>query len=380
MPPSSQDVRTTSLLISALLAAVAILLFLRYTRLRPAQAALAWIVTTVAALGVGIYRAHTFSSAEGLGIAGPYPDPASARMGSGCAAAFVLLAGAFVVRLYRQWLDGQLTEAERAQGTAGLRAWLSPGNLFVAVLMSLLAWYGLGWSFLLVLVVTIGALVAWPVLHADHIPPGIIPPEMEGATREREKVLSLLESGKISADESAELLQALTVSSGAHVSASRPESRSILPIVAAALVLVGFLLPWFSFSPTEKLAAAVEDFGGGELSAPLVAISKASPMQKVRIRGGDIPNGLGWTVLVLALTSTLLPQVAPHLPRTSMRTFRIVTLGAGAIVLLYLLSQDVSSLAMGIILVLVGYGCAAVTLWREERLVLHVPRSAEARG
>jgi hypothetical protein len=121
-------------------------LFLRYSGLSRSRAVLPWLATGVMAFFTVVYYARTY--------------PHLNRTGDGVWISFLILFGtAFGIRLYRKWLDGDLTDAERAGGTRALRAWLSPANLLVAVVVAVCAWQGLGWPLLLMLLLTCGALV-----------------------------------------------------------------------------------------------------------------------------------------------------------------------------------------------------------------------------
>jgi hypothetical protein len=360
--------------VAALLALLAgifsFLLCMRYTGLRGGNAVVAALVTLVAAAITGTYHFNRY--------AGHHFQPTNSRLviSTLCVALFVSIASAFGIRLYRKWLGGHLTEEERAPGRRGFHAWLSPANVIVAALLSVCAWQGFGWSLLLMLVLTFGLLVVWPALHANTVEVPSKPASPESFPREREKVLSLLEAGKITAEESAELLHALAANP-AGVAPQKPAfPRSSLGLAGAALVLVGFFLPWFSFSPTEQAATLLEGFE--EAGLPMVEMSKVLPKQTVSVRGGDIANGLGWAVLVLALASFVLPAFARNFERGSLRAFRILTLLGGAIILVYVLSQDIRSVSIGLVLVLIGYACAGIALWREEGLSLRSERTAEA--
>ena len=380
--PSASNTPIAFLLIIALALLGTVWLYARYTRLRGLKAMFAWFMSTLAAAAFGLYQFRKLDQfrARGFHSAFNRDDVAFMAIATGV---LVLFAVAFCLRLYRKWLDGDLTEEERAGGTRGLRAWLSPANLFVAAVISYLAWFSLGWPLILMLVATVGALVAWPALHSDHRTTQNLRTDMtdQNSSREREKVLSLLESGKITAEESAELLQALAAASPARQPAPPESSRSVLGIAGAVLVLVGFFLPWFSFSPAEKAATLMRDFqesvnlGGG----PAFEMANVMPSAKVQIRGGDVGNGLGWIVLVLAVGSAMLPHVAPSLDRASLRAFRFISLGAGGIILLYLLSQDISSVSIGLLLALIGYAGSGLALWREEHHTAIAGRSTEAR-
>ena len=380
--PSSSNAPIVFILIIAVALLGTLWLYARYTRLRGPKAVLAWLLTTMAAAAFALYQFRKVDQirARGFHSALNRDDVAVVAIASGV---LILFSVAFAIRLYRKWLDADLTEEERAGGTRGLRAWLSPANLFVAAAISYLAWFSLGWPLVLTLVATVGALIAWPALHADHRTTHNAQPDMttdHNTSREREKVLSLLESGKITAEESAELLQALAAPSAERHPAPPESSRSVLGIAGAVLVLVGFFLPWFSFSPTEKAATLMRDLqesvnlGGG----PAFEMANAMPSVTVKIRGGDIGNGLGWIILILAVGSAMLPHIAPSLDRASLRAFRFISLGAGGVILLYLLSQDISSVAIGLLLALIGYACSALALWREEHPAAVARSSTEA--
>lgn len=346
-------------------------LFFLYTGLQRAKAAAGCAATLLGALGVATYHARV--AEKGV----PYPIPGDIPEAAVWVAVLFILSSAFCIRLYRKWLDGQLTERERVPGTAGIRAWLSPANLLVAAGITVSAWLGLGWSPVLMLALTLGALVAWPAMHEEE---SLVPnPAPENASREREKVLSLLEAGKITANESAELLHALGASAPAAAEPPRAPMTAArrLVLCGAGLVLVGFLLPWFSFAPGLETASFLPPVRVPTFHESDVV--QLTNMGVIHIRGGNVPNGLGWTVLVLGFASALLPYLAPSLDRSPQRTLRWLALGAGGIVLLYLLSQDLRLVSAGLVITLVGYACEAIGTWREEhRSVVRAAAPVEA--
>ena len=348
------------------------LLSVRYAGLRGGNAVVAAVVTLVAATSIVAHQINRYT--------GPHFQAPNWRVmiSTLCVGLFVILTSAFCIRLYRKWLGGDLTEEERAPGRRGLHAWLSPSNVVVAALVSVSAWQGFNCSLVLMLALTFGALVIWPLLRADTATAGpVAPVTTESYPREREKVLALLEAGKITAEESAELLHALAASPS-EASLQKPGvPRSPLGLIGTALVLVGFFLPWFTFSPAEELAATVADFQRA-MPLPMLEMAQSLPSQKVSVRGGDIGKGLGWAVLVLAIASFVLPTVAKDLDRSTLRTFRVLTLLAGGIIVVYLLSQDIKAVNIGLVLVLIGYGCAGIALWREEGASWRAHRAAEA--
>ena len=91
-------------------------------------------------------------------------------------------------------------------------------------------------------------------------------------------------------------------------------------------------------------------------------------------------HGLGWTVLLLALTSALLPYLAQSLDAQMRRSLRWFALGAGGIVLLYLVSHDLRLVRLGLVITTVGYACQAIGLWQEEQAVSRVPSGVQMRA
>lgn len=169
----------------------------------------------------------------------------------------VLLLVPLLVKLYRKWVGGHLTAEEQLPGVEGMRAWLRGGNLVCALGIAVCAWAGFAYSFWGVLALTLMGLLAYPVVHTLTQPATPIPPLLSKAddlSQERERVLRMLEEGKITAEESAELVNAL----GQTVAPRPPPPPEISPsrkmmLVGVALVLIGFFLPWFSLNPGLEL-------------------------------------------------------------------------------------------------------------------------------
>jgi hypothetical protein len=337
-----------------------IFVFLRYSTLRAGSAFLAWIATMAVVLavpGVRLLRRQSnhFSSSNDHVI-----------ISSAFLALLILFGTVFCIRLYRKWLDGQATENERASGAIGIRAWLSPANLAVSGVITLAAWQALDWSPFLTVALCLGLLLLWPALHGQAAAPvASVPPASPapGTATEREKVLALLEAGKITADESAELLHALNASSASAAAPAPWSPAHKLALAGAILVLVGFFLPWFSFSPGAKLNRAMSEMG-----FPNEALEAMPNIQAtVTARGGDIGHGLGWLVLLLGIAGPLLPHLVTRMDPSALRTVRWLVLGGGGFVVLYLLSQDPRAVSLGLVTVLAGYACETVALWQESR-------------
>ena len=162
-----------------------------------------------------------------------------------CAAVILpLLVMPFVVRLYDKLIGGHLTDAEKKPGVAGVRAWLGVGNVLCAGLIPVCVWILFGTTITPMLALTFGLVLVYPVLNlASAVPQTVPAAPVEDLSAEREKVLQLLEAGKITADESAELLSAL-----GHSVPVRPQPKPqaeltpprMLTLIGAGLLVIAF--------------------------------------------------------------------------------------------------------------------------------------------
>ncbi len=127
---------------------------------------------------------------------------------------FVFFAVPYVIMLYRKWIGNHLTEQEKIPGMDGIRAWLRAGNLICCFGMAFCAWRYLHYppiitTFVKVLILTIGGLLVYPVLNMLSHFVNRQTAGKEDLGHASEKILELLEQGKITPQESAELLGAL---------------------------------------------------------------------------------------------------------------------------------------------------------------------------
>ena len=367
------------LLMFGMLAALMLLYYARYIGIGRGKAFLLWLGSVVVGAVVVGSRYPPFRPWS------PYPDAYSATMGlSGIVSAglLVVLVVAFVAKLYLKWLCGKATEKERAAGTAGVRVWLGGGNLIWCLLIALCAWHGFGYSFWAVLVLTVGAVVAYPLFNMlSH--PGTQPaPYKEDLSREREKVLNLLEAGKVTPEESAELLSAL----GESTASSKPRTvpmtagRKLL-LGGAALVLVGFFLPWYRVNPGQelnRLAGGLQrqmqdwtsrSWGPNQALPAPPALANAPRIQTgtYSVSGANVADKLGWVVLLLAAAAAVLPYVAAGLKSSAQHALTLVALGVGAVILVYLLTQSIRHVSVGLLVALAGYLLQFVGALRERR-------------
>jgi hypothetical protein len=279
----------------------------------------------------------------------------------------------FLIRLYQRWIGGRLSDAEKATGMDGIRAWLSGGSLVCALLISVLACFGYSYSFWGVLALTIMALLAYPILNMASISFQPPPVKTDVASPERERVLRMLDEGKITAEETAELLNALghseqplrpTVSTAAS-----PHRKMVL--TGLVLLLIGFFLPWFSIdlSPGYQSSRTLPS-----IREKMEEISRQNPgvpipwPSSLHCSAGDLNYGLGWFILLLGVAAAALPYVADHLASEAQHKARLILLGLGSIILIFVLTDSLRFASIGILLGLAGYALQWVGLLKERQV------------
>jgi hypothetical protein len=294
-----------------------------------------------------------------------------------CAILLPLLTVPFAVRLYRKWIGGHLTEAEKLPGIDGVRAWLGVGNIICAALIPICLWQVFGYSPFAIAALTFGLLLAYPLLNmaSQSAQPAPVAPT-EDLSSEREKVLQLLEAGKVSAVESAELLNALGHSPPPPPKPAaeiNPQRKMVL--LGAALLLVGFFLPWFTINTGEEMNRAFSQMQQNmDQQMPNMPMNGNMPMNfsqinsTVRVSGGNIGHGLGWWILLLGIGAAVLPFFATTLEAALQKKIILAALGIGAILLIYLLSNTFRYVSFGILLVLAGYVLELVGTLKERPL------------
>lgn len=290
--------------------------------------------------------------------------------------ACIVFLTAFVLRLWGRWVGEKATAEEHQPGLPGVRAWFSTANVLVGLILVLTLWYGFDFPPLLIAVVIAAALAAYPLLRMEStaIAPAPVPDDLSA---EREKILAMLEAGKLTPDESAELLQALRETSRTPARQVPLTSGQRLMLIGAALVGLGFFLPWLVINPGKEAgrmmnqmqSSVTSSFGGtvnfpGGMTFPGMELTTSS----VSIGGGDIPRGLGWAALAFALTAALLPYIATTLDAATARTIRLLCLSVGGFIVIYVLTQNLRFTGIGLVMAVGGYVLEAAGALREHRV------------
>jgi hypothetical protein len=343
---------------------VGIFFFRSYTGLPRKNAFLALLASSIVG---GIYG---YSELRDRGrMFGHHYGPEAVLPALAAGACIVFLA-ALVLRLWGRWIGDKATPAERQPGAPGVHAWFSAGNVSVGVAIVIFAWYGFDVSPILTTVLLSAVFAAYPVLRMET--PVATPPvsarPVDGHSPEREKIVSMLEAGKLTPDESAELLHALSEKPQSVARQIPLTSGQRFMLIGAALVALGFFLPWIVFNPGKEMGRVMNQLEssvgsvmpdtfrnpmntGGNVSMPKLEMNTGS----VSVSGGDIGRGLGWAALGLAIAAAVLPYIGTSLDARTTRTVRFLCLGLGGLIVLYILTQNLRYVGVGLVIVFSGY-------------------------
>ena len=338
--------------------------YCRYTGLTRRQAQLLWLLAVGLSVVSSAYIFEVIRNSQ-------YEHNAMAKRIFALLLPFLALP--LAVCLYRKWLGNHLTDAEKTSGVDGFRAWLGVGNVICAALIPVCLWQLYEFSLLGGWVLTFALVLAYPILNlaSESAQPAPTVPT-EDLSNEREKVLQLLEAGKINADESADLLNAL----GQSVPPRPPPASEMelspprkMVLIGAALLLVGFFLPWFAISPGAMLHDMVfqQSMFGVTLPANVANMMPHVPdTGTVQVHAGDIAHGLGWWILALGMVAAVLPFFATTLEATLQKKIILAALGVGVFLLIYLLSNSLRYANLGVLLALAGYALEVVGTLKER--------------
>jgi hypothetical protein len=141
-----------------------------------------------------------------------------------------------------------------------------------------------------------------------------------------------------------------------------------LVLIGAAIVLLGFFLPWFAINPNAVANEMTNQFQHSmNQMMPGNAMPNLSlPDTTVQVHAGDIAHGLGWWILALGLIAAVLPFFATTLESSMQKKIILAALGIGAVLLIYVLSDAIRYVSFGILLVLAGYALEVVGTLRER--------------
>jgi hypothetical protein len=152
-------------------------------------------------------------------------------------------------------------------------------------------------------------------------------------TAERDRILKIVEDGKISTEEGKELLDAMGRSS-----ALRGEEKfsrvDMVMLIGVALVVLGFFLPWRYV----RMAQMPGPFG-----------------QVFGYQAGYRTGALGWAVLIIAIASAIPIFLTPQNFLYKISMLQIFLILIGTILVISVLVQAGGKLGPGLIFCLVGF-------------------------
>ena len=142
------------------------------------------------------------------------------------------------------------------------------------------------------------------------------------------------------------------------------------------VVLIGFLLPWFSIDVGKELSRVMSDgsrISGVKWPDPITGVMAEVKTGTLSVSGAEVQKGLGWLVLLcggIAAGLAAAPQLIDDAQLRRVLGIGALVLGGG--ILFYLLSGSIRHVSYGFVLVVVGYFCIGVgmaeTLRRAGRL------------
>lgn len=283
--------------------------------------------------------------------------------------------GILAVKLCEKWFNGRVSEKEKTPGMIGFKAWLSPWNLILAVGLALCLRGALGVYLPFALFVCVGLLLIYPIAMA-LMQPTEKPMNSNDLSPERERILRLLEQGKITADEGAELLSALAPLATANVVAPWTRSRRLL-IVGGLIVLIGFFLPWIRIDAIKEVQNLTAQLGqqmgipaglqNGMPNFPTQMMVNGNPnpvpIGIITANGGDMGYGLGWIMLALSLVAASLPYIAVGLGAQQQTMVTRIAVFVALILGLYIASTSLQFVSYGLPIAIAGLAIQVVGLF-----------------
>ncbi len=153
-------------------------------------------------------------------------------------------------------------------------------------------------------------------------------------TAERDRILKMVEEGKINTEEGTELLDAIGRSS-----ALRGEEKfsrvDMTMLIGVSLVVLGFFLPWVYVDWTKQIPGSFGQVSG--------------------YQAGYHAGAMGWAVLIIAIASAIPIFVTPKNFLYKISMLQIFLILIGTILVISILVQAGGKLGPGLIFCLVGF-------------------------
>lgn len=172
------------------------------------------------------------------------------------------------------------------------------------------------------------------------------------------KILEMIQEGKISSEEGAELLSAIAESRPERKRQSVPLTRSRkFILVGAILVFFGFLLPWAKINIGEE----VNDFMRQSWMSRNFNMHQNMPNIKMNqnftqiIHAGNLPWATGWIVLIAALGVAVITLFRTGLDYITQRNISLIATAVGTLIMLYIFTSTWEYITWGFAFAAAGY-------------------------
>ncbi|MEO0795646.1 MAG: hypothetical protein AAFX93_10805 [Verrucomicrobiota bacterium] len=274
-----------------------------------------------------------------------------------------------IIRLYKAWIQGELTEAEKSPGRVGFAAWLSPGTIFIAIGLSVSAWIALSWNPWVTLIAVVILFGLYPTMLSFQVEAKVQSSDGRRVTlSERERVMQMVESGTVSPHEGAELMSAL---GAAPESQTKKISKSmVMRCLGAGIVFTSLLFPWYQVNLENELGRLAggmqnqiqeysQQLGGHGVSNNFpegMGQLRDVLSQDIDVFASDIKHGMAWMILLLALSLPILDGLINDLNQSIRTRLDWAFWSVGLALTTYLLVTGMRWVSFGLVLALVGYG------------------------
>lgn len=310
-------------------------------------------------------------------------------------ASVVMLGIPLLITIYQKWFGGIATPAELQPGRAGIRAWFAGSSRWAAALVMVGLWMWADVSLAVSFSLWMLLLGAYPVaqwVKSEWNAEATATPLVENAEEsDKERILRMVEQGTITGAEGAALLQALP-RHGSGVGDGQPyrfgHARKVVAL-GAALVLVGFFLPWMKVNLAAEFdqimtgtgnAAVIEQMQGSfgkreheitrligdlqklDVDAQHWAQTGGLLKEDIKLRGSHFTSG--WVFLVLVGVVACVYLLPNDFGRKTQDMILAMGAAAAGVALLYPAMHAPTYLALGFVLSLAGYGLIGIAVWQ----------------
>lgn len=151
---------------------------------------------------------------------------------------------------------------------------------------------------------------------------------------ERKRILEMVEAGKMSSEEGTELLNAMGRSSALR-GQEKFSRADIVMLVGAALVILGFFLPWMYVNWTKQMPGSFPQVSG--------------------YQAGSHVGAIGWAVLIMAILSAVPVFVTPKDFLYKISMLQIFLILIGLVLVISVLVRAGHNLGAGLIICVAGF-------------------------